>query len=155
MAKERVIEGMRQPDPSIMQGEVISQMPSSKSSNPTTYRSVATMSDDEITSARTGGDPVGGIAVPESRLAGHQKSILDDQEQRLRLGFVPKNSSATMSGTADPMLASSGVVIGCKVYHKERKKEGKVLDISIKRGLEVRRDDGKKQWWDPGKVVKL
>lgn len=149
------IAPLRQIDESISQGDVIKQLPGHKSSNPTSYNSVGTMTNDAILDASRGQpDPLRGMVgiVKEDQLPSHMKSILDDQAEGMSQGRKPR--TMTMSGQPDPTLAQSGIVVGCKVYHKERKVEGKVLDVSTTRA-EVRRDDGKRQWWDLKKLVKL
>lgn len=146
---------IRKPDDSILQGDVIKQLPGQNSSNPTSYRSIATMSNDQITAARLGQpDPLSSVTVNEDRLPAHMRSILDDQAQGLREGRKPRTITS-LSGTADPQLEKSGIVIGCKVYHKERKMEGKVIDVSVKSGVKVRRSDKVEQWWNPKHLVKL
>lgn len=148
------IEGMRQPDENLLQGDVIKQLPGQNSTNPTSYRSVATMSDEAIASASQGQpDPLRGMAgtVREEQLPAHMRSILDDQAAGLAQGRKPR----TISGTADPMLAESGITIGDRVYHSGRKLEGKVVDVSVKSGVRVRLDDQSTSWWNPKHLVKL
>lgn len=148
---------IRKPDESTMQGEIVKQLPGQKSSNPTSYRSVATMTNDQIVGAAQGQpDLLRGMVgiVKEEQLPAHQRSILEDQLDGLAKGRRPRTITS-LSGTADPQLEKSGIVIGCKVYHKERKMEGKVIDVSVKSGVKVRRSDKVEQWWNPKYLVKL
>jgi hypothetical protein len=149
------IDAIRPVDETLLRGEIIKQSPSAKSSNPTSYHSIGAMSDEQIVDAHIGQpDIVRGMGlgiVNEDQLPAHMRSIVDDTERGIREGRKPRSNvtQMTMSGTPDPMLAKSGITIGCTVYHKDRLLGGKVCDISVRRGVEVKLKSGKKVWWNP------
>lgn len=143
-------------DESLQRGAIIKQLPESKSSNPTQYKSVATMTDAEIAASASGmSDPLRAMVgiVNEDQLIGYQRSVLDDHLDGLATGRRP--AQMKMTGTVDPVIASIGFAIGDRVYHKLRKKEGKVDDVAAKSGVHVKFDDGGRGWQKPENLVKL
>lgn len=96
------------------------------------YQSLATMSDDDI--ANTHSDSM-------DPLRGHTRKERPGE-------FV-------ISGQADLVFAKAGFAIGDKIYHKKRKKEGKVKDVTASGKVQVLFDDGDSGWMAKDNLVKL
>lgn len=70
----------------------------------------------------------------------------------VRRGRAP--GGFAMNGVADTTFGSA-FAIGDRIYHKERKKEGKIEDISAAGKAQVRYDDGTTGWALQANIVKL
>lgn len=55
----------------------------------------------------------------------------------------PLAGKLRMSGVADPRTYSQSLKIGDRFYHKEKKKEGKIVDLSASGKAQVAFDDGR------------
>ena len=87
--------------------------------------------------------------------AAHLAATKAAKAARLHVVSPSPSSGESMTGTADPLFAH-GFQVKDKVYHKVRKKEGKIDDLAASSGkIHVAFEDGSTAWCQGANLVKL